>query len=71
MGNLVDECLQDYTKPCDCGRRPVWAKIRGGQFVLACPTPSCKLYLAVKGRTLPDTIETWNKEVAIHAKRRA
>lgn len=62
--------MANNAEPCACGRMPVWAKIRGGQFVLACPTLSCKLYLAVKGPTLPDAIETWNREVNQYAKRR-
>lgn len=69
MGKTTSEIVQGRVRPCACGRTPVWAKIKGGTIVLACPTIACKLYLAVKGHTLSDAIEAWNKEVEQYGQR--
>lgn len=66
MALTVSEIVQRDAKPCACGRVPVWAKMRGGTVVLACPTYDCKLYLAVKGHTISDAVKTWNQEVEKH-----
>lgn len=66
MGKTTSEIVQGRARPCACGKTPVWAKIKGGPIVLACPTIGCDLYLAVKGRTISGAVETWNKEVQIY-----
>lgn len=69
MGKTTDEIVQGRAKACACGRMPVWARVKGGAVILACPTISCKLYLAVRRHTLSDAIEAWNKEVDLHEQR--
>ena len=63
MGLTTSDIVNRRALCCACGKIPVWAKIKGGTIVLACPTIGCDLYLAVKGHTVSDAIETWNKEV--------
>lgn len=69
MGLTTTDIVKRDAKPCDCGKTPVWAKLRGGTVVLACPTIDCKLYLAVKGHTISDAVAIWNEEVEKYAQR--
>lgn len=69
MGLTTDEIVKRRARPCDCGKTPVWAKIRGGTIVLACPNLHCDLYLAVRRHTISDAIETWNEEVQRYGQR--
>lgn len=69
MGTTPTDIIKRDAKPCACGKTPVWAKLRGGTVVLACPTIDCKLYLAVKGHTISDAVKTWNEEVDRYGKR--
>ena len=69
MGLTTSDIVKRRARLCACGKIPVYAKIKGGTIVLACPTVHCDLYLAVKGRTISDAVETWNKEVDLHEQR--
>lgn len=53
-------------KPCVCGSHPIWSKSRG-RTILACPSVSCGLYLAVSGPNVSETVENWNKAVTNYA----
>ena len=69
MGLTVDDIIKRNAMTCACRKKPVWAKLRGGTVVLACPTISCELYLSVKGHTVSGAVETWNEEVQRYEQR--
>lgn len=63
MGLTTNDIVRRRANLCACGKTPIWARLRGGTVVLVCPTFGCDLYLAVKGNTVSNAIENWNKEV--------
>lgn len=66
MGLTRSEIVKKRASVCSCGKLPVWATLTGGTVVLACPDLHCDLYLAVKGHSISEAVETWNQEVEKH-----
>lgn len=66
MGLTRDDIVKRRARACTCRRTPVWAILRGGAVLLACPTPSCELGIVAKGHSFTGAVEAWNKEVAKH-----
>lgn len=64
MGTSTDEMVKRDARVCVCGKPPVWAKLRGGDVVLACKNLKCKRWPAVRASCVYDAIQNWNQEVA-------
>lgn len=69
MGLTRDDIIRRQAVCCSCGKLPIWVKTGPGSTFLGCPShPACAGPL-VKGATIVDAIEAWNKEVQRYERR--